>query len=137
MYRTSLQRTFDPWSNLFEDFFRQQPEQSAGGPVVNAWKDDEKAVVEAELPGVDPKDVDISVRGRKLTITGERKAEELNEEERYHYKERWHGSFTRAFELPFEVDADKVEAGFKHGILTVTLPRAEADKPRKIEITHK
>ena len=102
---------------------------------MNAWRDDEKAVVEAELPGVDPKDVDISVRGRKLTITGERKAEELNEEERYHYKERWHGKFQRSFDLPYEVDSEKVEAVYKDGILTVTLPRAEADKPRKIEVT--
>jgi len=135
MYRTSLQRTCNPWSDLFEDFFRYQPEQSAGGPAVNTWKDDDKAVVEAEIPGVDPKDVDISVSGRTLTITGERKAEELKDEERYHYKERWHGSFQRSFELPYAIDQTKIEAAYKDGILTVTLPRAKADKPRKIEVT--
>jgi HSP20 family protein len=137
MYRTNLHRIFDPWNELFglDEFFRSWPETTNGYPAVTAWKDEEKAVVEAELPGFEPGDVDISVKGRRLTISGERKAEGLEGQDSYHYKDRWHGSFTRSFELPFEVDDKKVEAQYRHGILTVTLPRAEADKPRKIEVT--
>lgn len=138
MYRTRLQRTFNPWEEIFDDFFGQLPQtapRAHAGPAVNTWKDDDKAVVEVELPGVEPGDVDISIEGVTLTIAGERKTGELAEEERYQYRERWHGKFSRSFELPYDVDSEKVEAAYKDGVLTVTLPRAEADKPRKIEIT--
>ncbi len=107
---------------------------AAGYPAINVWSNDESAVVTAELPGVDPEDIDISVVGDTLTLTGSRRPTELKEGEKYHRRERGYGQFTRSFQLPFQVEADKVEAQFEKGVLHISLPRAEADKPRKIAI---
>ncbi len=103
-------------------------------PPVNAWVGEADVIVAAELPGVDPGKVDISVVGDTLTISGSREAEALKEGESYHRQERDHGRFSRSFQLPFHVEAGKVEAKYDRGILQMTLPRAEADKPRKIAV---
>ncbi len=103
-------------------------------PAMNVWTNPEGAVVTAELPGVSPEDLDISVVGETLTVSGSRPAEELPEGARYHRQERGYGKFTRTFELPFPVESDKVEASFDKGVLYIALPRAEADKPRKISV---
>lgn len=103
-------------------------------PAVNAWLGQEDIVISAELPGVDPAKVDISVVGDTLTISGFRETEPLKEGESYHRQERRHGRFSRSLQLPFHVEAGKVEAKYDKGILQMTLPRAEADKPRKISV---
>jgi HSP20 family protein len=103
-------------------------------PAVNAWLGQEDIVISAELPGVDPANVDISVVGDTLTISGSREPEPLKEGENYHRQERRHGRFTRSLQLPFHVEAGKVEAKYDKGILQMLLPRAEADKPRKISV---
>jgi HSP20 family protein len=103
-------------------------------PPVNVWVGESDTVVTAELPGVDPGGVDISVVGDALTISGFREAETLEEGESYHRQERNHGRFFRSLQLPFHVEAGKVEAKYDRGILRITLPRAEADKPRKISV---
>ncbi len=103
-------------------------------PAVNVWLSGDTAVITTELPGVDPKAIDISVVGKTLTLRGSREPEILKEDESYHRRERWHGQFTKTIELPFSIDAGKVEAGFSGGILHMNLPRAEADKPRKISV---
>jgi HSP20 family protein len=103
-------------------------------PPVNAWVGESDVVVTAELPGVDPGKVDVSVVGDTLTISGIREAEPLKEGENYHRQERSHGRFTRSLQLPFHVEAGKVDAKYERGILRITLPRAEADKPRKISV---
>jgi len=103
-------------------------------PPVNVWVGESDAVVTAELPGVDPGKVDISVVGDALTISGSREAATLKGEESYHRQERNHGRFSRSLQLPFHVEAGKVEAKYDRGILRITLPRAEADKPRKISV---
>ena len=103
-------------------------------PAVNLWSDGNEAVVTAELPGIDPGAVDISVVGRTLTIKGGRKPDVTGDEGSYHRQERWSGSFTRTLELPFQIDPNKFEARFSKGVLEIKLPRAEADKPRKITI---
>jgi HSP20 family protein len=101
---------------------------------VNAWLGEGDIIVTAELPGVDPGKVDISVVGDTLTISGLRETLQLKEGESYHRQERGHGRFTRSLQLPFHVDAGKVEATYDRGILQMTLPRSEADKPRKISV---
>jgi HSP20 family protein len=101
---------------------------------MNVWANPDGAVVTAELPGVNPEDIDVSVVGETLTLTGSRTPEELKEGEKYHRRERGQGKFTRTFQLPFPVEADKVEAVFEKGVLHISLPRAEADKPKKISI---
>lgn len=103
-------------------------------PPLNAWVGESDVVVTAELPGIDPGKVDVSVVGDTLTVSGTREAEPLKEKESYHRQERNHGRFTRTLQLPFHVETEKVEAKYERGILQITLPRAEADKPRKISV---
>ena len=103
-------------------------------PAINVWLSEEGAVVTAELPGIKPEDLDISVVGETLTLTGSRQPEELKEGENYHRRERRVGKFTRTFQLPFTVEANNVDAKFDKGILHIALPRAEAEKPRKISV---
>jgi len=103
-------------------------------PAMNLWTDQDGAIVTAELPGVDPDDIDISVVDDILTLKGGRQLDELKEGKTYHRRERRHGRFTRVFQLPFHVDANKVEAVFESGVLSISLPRAEADKPKKIAV---
>lgn len=105
-------------------------------PAVNAWVGEADVIVAAELPGVDPAKVEISVVGDTLTISGTRAAEPLKAGESYHRQERDFGRFSRTIQLPFHVEADKVEATYSRGVLKITMPRAEADKPRKIAVTY-
>lgn len=105
-----------------------------GYPAMNIWVNENGAVVTTELPGVLPEDLDISVVDDTLTISGSRKPEELEEGATYHRRERGCGSFARSFQLPFKVDPRQVEAVTNNGILNITLPRAEEDKPKKIAV---
>ena len=125
---SSLQREMD---RLFEDFFRR------GGlmrPSVDVVETDDTVVVKAELPGMEPKDVDISVSGDKLTIKGERKAEKEEKGKTFYRMERGYGSFCRTIELPASVEADKAKADYKNGVLEITLPKTEQVKAKKIPI---
>jgi HSP20 family protein len=121
---------------LFNSSYASRPryQVAASFPALNVWTNQESAVLTAELPGVNPEDIDISVVGETLTLSGDRQPEALQEGEKYHRRERGYGKFTRTFQLPFPVEADKVEAVFDKGILHISLPRAEADKPRKIAV---
>ena len=91
-------------------------------------------VVKAEVPGIDAKDINISVTGDVLTIKGEKKSEREEKEENYHLVERSYGSFSRSLVLPAAVDLDKIEAKYDKGVLTVTCPKKEEVKPKAIEI---
>ncbi len=139
--RYSVPSIFEEMSNLQREMERMMqafaPDRArmlSTFPAMNAWTDDEVEVITAEVPGVDPKDIDITVNNDVLTISGERKATEQAEEIRYHRRERVNGKFSRSIQLAFPVDAEKVTAACENGVLTVTLPRAEADKPRKISV---
>lgn len=103
-------------------------------PSVNAWVSDDDVIIDAELPGVEAKDVDISLVNNVLTISGTREPEAVKSKETYHRRERRYGRFARSLELPFRVDSGKVKASFRNGILRISLPRAETDKPKKIAI---
>ena len=104
-------------------------------PALNIYGNEEKALVTAELPGVDPKQLGINVNGNRLSIEGERKLDAVSDGVVCHRCERGQGRFARTVMLPFNVDADKVSASYRNGILTITLPREESAKPRKIQIT--
>ena len=91
-------------------------------------------VIKVSLPGVNPDDVQITVQGDTLTIRGESKAEEQKDGERWHLRERRFGAFQRSMTLGTPVDADKAQASYEHGVLTLTLPKAEDAKPRQIKI---
>ena len=102
-------------------------------PAMNVWTNDEGSVVTAEMPGVDPQEIDISVEDDTLTLRGSRRAGE-QEGVTYHRRERGGGSFARSVQLPFRVETNEVEASFEQGVLSIELPRAESDKPHKIAI---
>lgn len=103
-------------------------------PPLNIWSNEEELVITAEVPGINLDNIDISVVGETMTLSGERNLDELEEGARYHRQERGSGSFSRTIQLPFPVDVDGVQAVFVNGVLKVTLPRTEADKPRKIAV---
>src|SRR5207248_6446314 len=104
------------------------------GPAVNVWADDYAVFVEADLPGIDPAKLDVAVtEGNLLTIQGERPEVDLPNAV-WHRQERGHGTFVRELTLPTLVEADKVDARYENGVLRLTLPKAEAAKPRKIAV---
>ena len=103
-------------------------------PSVDISETEDKLLIKAELPGLEVKDVSVSISGDILTIKGEKKKEEEDKDEHHHYVERYFGSFQRSFRLPVNVQADKVEATFDKGALKVRLPKVEEAKKKEIEI---
>lgn len=142
-------RGFDPFAQLrevdrqFGDFLNQGipalTNRVLGGrpfPAINVWDEGQELVAEAELPGLKSDELDISVVGSELTIKGDRKPAS-EEGVSYHRRERGTGSFTRVLRLPVEVDAGRVQATLRDGVLTVRMPKVEAAKPRKINVQAK
>lgn len=106
----------------------------ASYPPLNLWEDENNLYLEAELPGFDLNELEMLVTGdTQFSIKGERKQPGL-EKGAWHFQERGYGNFSRLMELPGAVDSDKVSAEFKNGVLTVTLPKKEEAKPRRIEV---
>lgn len=139
LYPNYYTRRSDPFAlmqSMLSDFDRVMPTRAAqpGFPAVNVWQGDETVAITAELPGIDPADIDISVKDNVLTLSGERKAPDIPEDAQWHRNERGYGKFTRAVRLPFAASDDKVEARLAHGVLRIVIGRPEADKPKKIEI---
>jgi HSP20 family protein len=121
-------------NRLFDTYYPVRLRTAPSFPAMNVWSSEEGLILTAEVPGIRPEDIDVSVIGETLNLTGARKPEELKEGTRYHRQERGYGKFSRTIQLPFPVDVNKVEATFKNGLLHISLPRAEADKPRKIAV---
>jgi len=122
-------------NNLFSTFSPgTEPFFSRVYPALNVTEDSENLYVRAELPGVKADSMDISVVEGRLLISGERKIEPEDEKTGYHRKEREVGFFRRTITLPSRVDPAKVSAAMKNGIMTITLPKAEEAKPRKISV---
>jgi len=105
-----------------------------GRSPINIWENDDALSVELEIPGVEADQIEISVVDNELSIKVERPKLEA-EEIKYHRRERAAGGFGRVVRLPADVDADRVQAELHNGVLTITLPRAESERPRKIEVT--
>lgn len=101
---------------------------------VDMYQTANEVVVKASLPGIKPDDVEITLSGETLTIKGETKAEEQTKSEDYICQERRYGSFSRTIELPSGLQTDKAEAAFEHGILTLTIPKAEEVKPKVVKV---
>ena len=131
---------FDPLASIrvFEDAFtRMVNEPSANrpwSPAVDIYETENELVLKADVPDVDPKDIDVKVENQTLTISGERKFEQENPGKGYHRIERSYGSFVRSFAVPNAFDTDKIAADFRNGVLSVTLPKKEAAKPRQVKI---
>jgi HSP20 family protein len=121
------------WNRLVEDFSqRARPILAVSFPPVNLWEDKDNLYAEAELPGLTHDDIEVFVEGDQLTLRGERKPAE--QEGRWHRQERGYGKFERTFTLPVQVNADQVQARLEQGVLTLTLPKSEAARPRKIAV---
>ena len=121
---------------IFDEFWRGiGPAPAVWTPRVDVAETDDAVVVTAELPGMDKDDIKVSIENNVLTISGEKKQEKEEKGKTYHWSERVYGRFSRSFTLPVQVDANKVKAVYKNGVLTLTLPKVEEAKPRQIEIS--
>ena len=133
----SLQREMN---RLFDDFFGRdffvEPFRGMGEwrPAMDVAETDNAVVVKAELPGLEAKDVEVSLNGDILTVKGEKKEEKEEKTKSFHRVERHYGSFERSIRLPAPVKPDKVEATFKNGVLTVELPKTEESKAKSVKI---
>src|SRR5215469_16182769 len=127
----SLRRVFD-----MEPSWRPASSFSFSAPAIDMSEDDKAYRISAELPGIDAKDIDVSVSGDTLILKGEKRQEKEEKDKNYHFSERSYGSFQRSFQLPSSIDRNKVTADFSKGVLTITLPKtAEARGPqKKIEV---
>lgn len=129
-----LFRPFRLMDRFLSDFATDTTPEGGWWPAVDLAETEDNFVVTAELPGLNKKDVEVSVENNVLTLSGERQVANEQEKGRWHRVERAYGEFHRSFRLPSEVDANKVDARFADGLLTVTIPKMEGAKPRKIEI---
>lgn len=134
-------RSWDPWreierlqQDLNRTFGSPWGERRLDYPPMNAWTDTEGATLVAEIPGINPKELEITVLGENLTLKGKRQETETPEDVTYHRRERAHGNFARTITLPFRVEPDKVVAEYKRGVLKVFAPRAEDDRPKAITV---
>ncbi len=123
-------------NRLFSSSLRRGPELGFGEfiPSLEFKEDENQFLVHLDIPGMERKDLDISVSGNTLSVKGERKTEEHKKEKGYFYSERHYGSFQRSVELPAEVDTDKVAASYKDGVLELVLPKSEKAKPKQIKV---
>jgi HSP20 family protein len=129
----------DRMNRMFDPAFRGASEEdwALGGswaPAVDIYEKDGNIVLKAELPGVDPKNVDVRVENNLLTLRGERKFDTEVQRDNYHRVERSYGSFSRSFTLPNVVDTANIKAEYRDGVLHLTLPKREEAKPRQIQI---
>jgi HSP20 family protein len=103
-------------------------------PLVDISETDTHLIIKAEIPGIDAKDVDVSITGDRLTIKGEKQQEKEEKEENRHRSERYYGVYQRVIDLPTSIEEDKTEATFDKGILTITLPKVEKAKKKQVKI---
>lgn len=133
--RRELDRAFESLPGDFLEAFLPGTRPSRQYPLVNVAEDAESVHVEALAPGLNPESIQVTVLRNQLTIAGEKIREENVRNEAYHRAERVTGKFVRTFALPAEVDASRVSAEYKAGVLRLTLPKAEAARPRRIAVT--
>jgi HSP20 family protein len=123
--------------DLFDGFFRGLDKPFfgyKGWPAIDVTDNDSAVVVRAEIPGCKAEDINVSVYENTLTISGEKKETKQEKEKGYYHQESTYGSFRREINLPTDVDSDKIEADYKDGVLSVTLPKAEKTKTVKVKV---
>ena len=144
-------RYFDGFTPTFNDFFRLRDELDqlfdiglplsnirsvprGTFPAINMEEGKEDVTIHAYLPGIDPKEVDLTLADNSLTIKGNRDVEMTDENTNYHRRERFNGDFSRIISLPDGLDSEKVEAQYKNGILNIRIAKAEEKKPKQISV---
>ena len=125
-------------NRLFDTFLGRTGQQGGmervWAPAVDMYETKDELVVSAELPGLNEKDIHLSINGDMLSVRGERHWNQETKQDTYYRTERWYGKFERTLPLPMPVQADKVKASYRDGVLTVTLPKVEEIKPKEIKI---
>ncbi|HEX3625438.1 MAG TPA: Hsp20/alpha crystallin family protein [Verrucomicrobiae bacterium] len=124
----------DEIDRLFEAPLARTAEFLGWTPAFDVYEEKDNYVVKAELPGMKREEINVSIQGRDLVISGERKSETKSQESEVHRAERYFGKFQRAVSLPVAVSAQGVQAEYKDGVLTVTLPKSEESKAKQIEV---
>ncbi len=132
-------RELAAWQNAFEQafedpFFANRPEARPWSLALDAAETEDEYVVKASIPGVNPDDLDITLEENVLTIKGETQMDETVKEADFHLRERRYGTFSRSVRFPAAVNAEEVVAAYEHGVLTLTVPKAEVVKPKRIAI---
>jgi len=123
------------WNRFLDDWPLPAMFTKGWAPMADISETKDKLIVKAELPGLDPEDIKLSLSGNLLTIEGEKKKEKEEKDEQHYYLERYSGAFHRSFRLPVEVREDKIEAKFDKGVLTVTLPKTAKTPKKEIKIS--
>ena len=136
----NLFNLYNEMGRAFGDFFGSHEEGTDTEevywmPTVDVSETENDFEIRAELPGVSERDVSVSVTDNRLTVKGEKRQETETEGKNYHRVERRYGNFQRSFTLPRNIETSNIKAGFKDGVLTLTIPKAEAAKPAEIPIT--
>jgi HSP20 family protein len=125
-------------NRLFDGFFGQPAlpgvSERVWAPVADIYETKDELVIKLDLPGMNEKDIQVSITGDFLSVKGQRLQTQEVKQESYYRTERWTGKFERIFQLPIPVQADKVRAAYREGVLTVTLPKVEAVRPKDIKI---
>lgn len=145
MAERKRERALETWSpfrefgfgglgRVFDDLLAERPPAGRWAPALDVTEGDGAWVLTMELPGARREDVSIEVHEDLLTIRGEKKSEREEKDEKRHYVERTYGSFSRSLRLPAQVDGERIKAGFKDGVLTIEVPKTEAQKPKVIDI---
>ena len=130
-----LERMRREMASLFGTFNDMIPRVSAGVfPAISLSETSDNYLIRAELPGVKAEDLEIQATGNNLSLTGERRIDDATDNVRYHRREREAGKFSRMIGLPGEIDAENIDAHLDSGVLTITVPKAEAAKPRQITV---
>ncbi len=124
----------DDMSRMLDNFWDSKSPGIGWNPDIDIAETDNEIIVKAEIPGVAPKDIDITVMDGTLTIKGEKKEEKEDKGKSYHRVERSYGCFTRTIDLPAHVKLDEIEAKDHHGVLEITLPKMEKAKTKKITV---
>ncbi len=136
-----IERIHDEINKVFDTSMSGRNKEEAAMvnwyPAVDVYEDQERVVISAELPGIDPKNVELNIEGDVLTLKGERKFEHEENKENYLRVERAYGTFMRSFTLPDYVDKDNISAEYEKGILKITLPKKPETKPKKVQISVK
>jgi HSP20 family protein len=125
----------DEMNKLFDNFLEKGGSSRANWlPLMDISETNENLIIKAEVPGVESKDIDISITGNTLTIKGEKKSEKEEKNKNYHFVERKYGAFSRSVTLPVSVKTDQIKAEYKNGILEISLPKIEKSQVKKIPV---
>ena len=124
----------NPFNALFRDLSEGETATASFIPAVDVYEDEKKVVLKLEIPGIEEKDLDVSVEKNTLTVKGERKLEKEEKEENFHRIERRYGSFFRAFTLPTTVDTESVAASYNAGVLKLELTKKPEAQPKQIKV---